>query len=176
MPRNGRGRSPISIVDYAGCCRGTSPTSALAVTPNAWPRCFIKHAGSGASGYRVARGRAMSLGRSSRRWWPCTHCHRLVLSTATSDREPTGTMKNRMRELRSFGSVRGEGSDVLAYSENRPKPVIGRRAELSPKRPLQPRHAHSSRMHAASRARHRLMGERVLVDLAVFHDHDEVLG
>ena len=28
-------------------------------------------------------------------------------------------MKNRMRELRSFGSVRGEGSDVLAYSENR---------------------------------------------------------
>jgi hypothetical protein len=27
-------------------------------------------------------------------------------------------MKNRMRELRSFGSVRGEGSNVLAYSEN----------------------------------------------------------
>jgi len=27
-------------------------------------------------------------------------------------------MKNRMRESRSFGSVRGEGSDVLAYSEN----------------------------------------------------------
>ena len=26
-------------------------------------------------------------------------------------------MKNRMRELRSFGSVRGEGSNVLAYSE-----------------------------------------------------------
>jgi len=26
-------------------------------------------------------------------------------------------MKNRMRESRSFGSVRGEGSDVLAYSE-----------------------------------------------------------
>src|SRR5262249_28106770 len=100
------------------CCRGTSPTSALVVTPNAWPRCFIKHAGSGASGYRVGRGRAMSPGRSSRRWWPCTHCHRLVLSTATSDREPTGTMKNRMLESRSFGSVRGEGSDVLAYSEN----------------------------------------------------------
>jgi hypothetical protein len=28
-------------------------------------------------------------------------------------------MKNRMRELRSFGSVRGEGSNVLAYSESR---------------------------------------------------------
>src|SRR5215475_4165861 len=70
----------------------------------------------------------MSPGRSARRWWPCTHCHRLVLSTATSDREPTGTMKNRMRELRSFGSVRGEGSDVLAYSENRPEAVteVGR--------------------------------------------------
>jgi len=27
-------------------------------------------------------------------------------------------MKNRMRESRSFGSVRGEGSNVLAYSEN----------------------------------------------------------
>ena len=26
-------------------------------------------------------------------------------------------MKNRMRESRSFGSVRGEGSNVLAYSE-----------------------------------------------------------
>ena len=35
-------------------------------------------------------------------------------------------MKNRMRELRSFGSVRGEGSDVLAYSENRPE-ADGRR-------------------------------------------------
>ena len=33
-------------------------------------------------------------------------------------------MKNRMRELRSFGSVRGEGSDVLAYSENRPEAVV----------------------------------------------------
>ncbi len=32
-------------------------------------------------------------------------------------------MKNRMRELRSFGSVRGEGSDALAYSENRPDPA-----------------------------------------------------
>jgi hypothetical protein len=30
-------------------------------------------------------------------------------------------MKNRMRELRTFGSVRGEGSDALAYSENRPE-------------------------------------------------------
>ena len=27
-------------------------------------------------------------------------------------------MKNRMRESRSFGSVRGEGREVLAYSEN----------------------------------------------------------
>ena len=27
-------------------------------------------------------------------------------------------MKNRMRELRSFGSVRGEGGNVLAYSED----------------------------------------------------------
>lgn len=27
-------------------------------------------------------------------------------------------MKNRMRESRSFGSVRGEGSNVLAYSES----------------------------------------------------------
>ena len=28
-------------------------------------------------------------------------------------------MKNRMRESRSFGSVRGGGSDASAYSENR---------------------------------------------------------
>ena len=34
------------------------------------------------------------------------------------DREQTCTMKNRMRESRSFGSVRGEGSNVLAYSES----------------------------------------------------------
>ena len=27
-------------------------------------------------------------------------------------------MKNRMRESRSFGSVRGEGREVLAYSED----------------------------------------------------------
>ncbi len=65
----------------------------------------------------------MSLGRSSRGWWPSTHCHGLALSTATSDREPTSTMKNRMRKLCTFGSVRGEGSDALAYSENRPLTV-----------------------------------------------------
>jgi hypothetical protein len=94
------------------------------LTPNAWPRCFIKHDGSGVNGYRAGRGRAMSLGRSSRGWWPCTHCHRLALSTATSDREPTSTMKNRMRELRTFGSVRGEGSDALDYSENRSTPDL----------------------------------------------------
>ena len=29
-------------------------------------------------------------------------------------------MKNRMRESRSFGSVRGEGGNVLAYSEQGP--------------------------------------------------------
>ena len=34
-------------------------------------------------------------------------------------------MKNRMRELRTFGSVRGEGSDALAYSENRPEAAGG---------------------------------------------------
>jgi len=33
-------------------------------------------------------------------------------------------MKNRMRESRTFGSVRGEGRDALAYSENRPTPAI----------------------------------------------------
>ncbi len=38
-------------------------------------------------------------------------------------------MKNRMRESRSFGSVRGEGSNVLAYSENRSCSVVPRPAE-----------------------------------------------
>jgi hypothetical protein len=37
-------------------------------------------------------------------------------------------MKNRMRESRSFGSVRGEGGNVLAYSENRSCSVVLRRA------------------------------------------------
>jgi hypothetical protein len=32
-------------------------------------------------------------------------------------------MKNRMRESRSFGSVRGEGREVLAYSEANPDPA-----------------------------------------------------
>jgi len=39
-------------------------------------------------------------------------------------------MKNRMRQLRSFGSVRGEGSDVLAYSENELCSVVLRRRKL----------------------------------------------
>jgi len=30
-------------------------------------------------------------------------------------------MKNRMRELRTCGSVRGEGREALAYSERRPQ-------------------------------------------------------
>jgi hypothetical protein len=39
-------------------------------------------------------------------------------------------MKNRMRESRSFGSVRGEGSNVLAYSESQLCSVVLRRAKL----------------------------------------------
>ena len=41
----------------------------------------------------------------------------------------------------------------------------------TPNEPLEAALRHNSRMHAD-----RLMGERVLVDLAVFHDHGEVLG
>ena len=33
-------------------------------------------------------------------------------------------MKNRMRESRSFGSVRAEGSNALGYSENRSCSVV----------------------------------------------------
>jgi hypothetical protein len=39
-------------------------------------------------------------------------------------------MKNRMRESRSFGSVRGEGGDVLAYSESQLCSVVLRRANV----------------------------------------------
>jgi len=35
------------------------------------------------------------------------------------DRERTCAMKNRMRELRTCGTVRGEGHEVLAYSEKK---------------------------------------------------------
>jgi hypothetical protein len=33
-------------------------------------------------------------------------------------------MKNRMRESRTCGTVRGEGHEVLAYSENLPKVTV----------------------------------------------------
>jgi hypothetical protein len=36
------------------------------------------------------------------------------------DRERTCAMKNRMRQLRTCGTVRGEGHEVLAYSESVP--------------------------------------------------------
>jgi hypothetical protein len=49
---------------------------------------------------------------------------RLGSFTATLDRVRTCAVKNRMRELRSFGSVRGEGSNVLTYSENRPTAAV----------------------------------------------------
>jgi hypothetical protein len=39
-------------------------------------------------------------------------------------------MKNRMRESRSFGSVRGEGREVLAYSESQLCSVVLRRANV----------------------------------------------
>jgi hypothetical protein len=93
------------------------PISASAVIHNAWAPCFTKRDGPGANGYRDDRGRAMSLGRSSRGWWPCIPCHCLVLSIASSDSARTCTMKNRMHELCSFGSVRDEGRKALVYSE-----------------------------------------------------------
>jgi hypothetical protein len=33
-------------------------------------------------------------------------------------------MKNRMRQLRTCGTVRGEGHEVLAYSENVPNVAV----------------------------------------------------
>jgi len=47
------------------------------------------------------------------------------------DRARSCAMKNRMRELRSFGSVRGEGRKVLAYSENQLYEVLLRRANCN---------------------------------------------
>jgi hypothetical protein len=41
-----------------------------------------------------------------------------------------------MRELRSFGSVRGEGSDALAYSENRPTAAGGHSEVIATNRPF----------------------------------------
>jgi hypothetical protein len=40
-------------------------------------------------------------------------------------------MKNRMRELRTCGSVRGEGREALAYSETKNPPVRPRMASRS---------------------------------------------
>ena len=44
-------------------------------------------------------------------------CLFLGSSIATPSRERSCTMTNRMRESRSCGSVRAEGSNVLGYSE-----------------------------------------------------------
>jgi hypothetical protein len=62
------------------------------------------------------RGRTMSLGSNSCGWWSDTHCPSPGSSIAIPDRERTCAMKNRMRQLRTCGTVRGEGHEVLAYS------------------------------------------------------------
>jgi hypothetical protein len=45
---------------------------------------------------------------------PC-HCHGLCIGTPY--RERSCTVKNRMRELRSCGTVRDEGRKALVYSD-----------------------------------------------------------
>jgi len=46
-------------------------------------------------------------------------------------RERTCTAKNRVRELRSPGSVRDEGSDVLVYSDGSHVATVERRFNIS---------------------------------------------
>jgi hypothetical protein len=51
-------------------------------------------------------------------------CPRPGSSIATLDRVRTYAMKNRMRQLRTCGTVRGEGREALTYSENPPKVTL----------------------------------------------------
>jgi hypothetical protein len=90
----GPGRWPSNSVDSARCSRGISPTSASPATISAYPTSFIGRGGCGANSCRGARGKAMSLGRSSCGWWSDTPCPSLGSSIAISDRERTCTMRN----------------------------------------------------------------------------------
>jgi group II intron reverse transcriptase/maturase len=78
--------------------------------------CFAC-SGCGACGYRGDRGRAPCPGRGIRGCSSASRCLNLGSSIATPWRERTCAMTNRMRELRSCGSVRAEDSNVLGYSD-----------------------------------------------------------
>jgi len=81
------------------------------------PPWSIGRGGSGGNGCHGDRGRATLPGRSSCGWLNAIRCLPLGSSIATPDRGRSCAVKNRMRELRSCGSVRAEGSNVLGYSE-----------------------------------------------------------
>ena len=73
--------------------------------------------GSGRSGCRAGRRRAMCCGHGFSGCLSILPCRRPGSCTLTSPAERSCATKNRMRELRSCGSVRGGGSDAPAYSE-----------------------------------------------------------
>src|SRR5450631_2423850 len=98
-------------------------TSASAVTIDVWPTYTIGCGGCGENGYRGARGGATWRGGGMSDCSSDLPCPRHGSRIDTLFRERSCTVKNRMRELRSCGTVRDEGREVLVYSD--PKPVGG---------------------------------------------------
>src|SRR5260370_39268772 len=103
---------------FGGWSKATTATLASAVTSGAWVACAFACSGFGVCGYRGDRGRAPCPGRGIRGCSSASRCLNLGSSIATPGRERICAMTNRMRELRSCGSVRAEDSNVLGYSDN----------------------------------------------------------
>ena len=93
--------------------------------------------------------------------------------------KPFGSIKDLPRTLAQLNFdcplPRVESTSAIRLKTAQYRSSVGG-PKLTPKRPLQTTCAHNSTSHADSRARHRLTGERVLVDLAVLHDQDEVFA
>ena len=115
--RCGIGRSKYNTSVFAKCSVAITVTSASAVTLGAWPHCTIGCDVFGENGYRGGRGGVTWRGGGMSDCSRDLPCHRRGSYIDTLLHERSCTVKNRMRELRSCGTMRDEGRKALVYSD-----------------------------------------------------------
>ncbi|BAR54353.1 reverse transcriptase/maturase family protein [Bradyrhizobium diazoefficiens] len=96
--------------------RGTAPTTASPATADGSDGITTRSRGYGRNGSRGVAATAICRGRAS---GPCsrdTRCRQPRSSTNMPSRERSLRVKNRMRVIRSSGSVRGGDGNIPAYS------------------------------------------------------------
>jgi hypothetical protein len=94
------------------------PTTASRATFDGLAGTLKRSRGSGTNGCRVGTGKAPCPGAALPRCSGAIPCQQPASSTVTPVRycERSSPVKNRKREIRTSGSVRGEDGNILTYS------------------------------------------------------------